>query len=120
MCIGAKGGFMVTQLLLLPKILKPASINRKTLEFYYRIAPDIVQFDKIEIAKKKLVDVIKSEYCSLPDFMTLIPKGTNEEETVKLLADMFESSKFFFSSSLVVFTLFFAIKNSFQHYIERN
>ena len=50
---------------------------------------------KIQCLKDCLTGVLKSEHCEMPDFMAQIPKGTTKEETVQLLKQMFEDSKFF-------------------------
>ena len=74
---------------------RPLKVNIAGLKYIPVLEKDIIQIDKVKIAKDKLTKVLCSEYCPMPDFMSRIPKCQNEEETVKLLTKMFEDSKFF-------------------------
>ena len=50
---------------------------------------------KIKSLRTRLDSVLQSEYCEIPDYMELIPKGASEEETIAYLQKMFQESKFF-------------------------
>lgn len=74
---------------------KPVKINTAGLRLEPNLECDVVQINKIKVAKDKLTAVLQSDYCAMPDFMERIPKNASEEETVRLLLQLFEESKFF-------------------------
>ena len=74
---------------------RPIKINTQGLRYAPALEKDTVQINKIKVFKDKLNNVLRSEYCEMPDFMARIPKGASEKEKLKLLSKMFEDSKFF-------------------------
>lgn len=56
---------------------------------------EIKPVQKIQSLQKRLENVLLSEHCKMPDYMAHIPKDSTKEETIQLLVQMFEDSKFF-------------------------
>lgn len=56
---------------------------------------EINPVQKIKSLQKRLENVLLSEHCKMPDYMSYIPKNSTKEETTQLLIQMFEDSKFF-------------------------
>lgn len=81
------------------------TLGQNKTEEYYDLENFDLEFSKIleptpttkdiPSLKKDLDDVLKSENCAMPDYMSRIPKDASEAETTKLLQQMFEESKFF-------------------------
>lgn len=59
---------------------------------------DVVKINpqqKLQCFKERLINVLQSEHCEMPDFMGRIPQNSSNEEKIQLLKQMFEDSKFF-------------------------
>lgn len=77
---------------------KPVKVNINELRYTPDLTNDVVQISQNSVINgytEKIDNILKSKHCSMPDYMSLIPKNVTEQEKIRLLSQMFEDSKFF-------------------------